>query len=70
LISGKNIMSNTSLGRLIWVLIYGGALCAVLGLTIQKTDAALGWPMAVIGGLIAVVGAVLVVVRSRRKDAP
>jgi hypothetical protein len=70
LISGKNMMSNTNLGKLIWVLIYGGALSAVLGLTIQKTDAALGWPMAVVGGLIAVVGAVLVVVRSRRKDAP
>jgi hypothetical protein len=66
----NNVMSNVALGKLIWVLIFGGSLMAVLGLTIQKTDAALGWPMAVIGGLIAVVGAVLVVVRSRRKDGP
>lgn len=63
-------MNNTVLAKLIWVLIYGGLLCAVLGLTIQKTDAALGWPMVIAGAVVAGLGAVLVVIRSRRKDAP
>jgi hypothetical protein len=63
-------MSNVALGKLIWVLIYGGLLSAVLGLVMQKTDAALGWPIAIAGAVIAAIGAVLVVVRSGRKDAP
>jgi hypothetical protein len=63
-------MSNVALGKLIWVLIYGGLLSAVLGLVMQKTDAALGWPIAIAGAAIAAIGAVLVVVRSGRKDTP
>jgi hypothetical protein len=63
-------MNNVALGKLIWVLIYGGLLSAVLGLVMQKTDAALGWPIAIAGAVIAAIGAVLVVVRSGRKDTP
>ena len=63
-------MNNTALAKLIWVLIYGGLLCAVLGMTIQKTDAAVGWSMVIAGAVVAGSGVVLVVVRSRRKDAP
>lgn len=62
-------MSNGFLGKLIWVLIYGGLLAAVLGLVIQKTDDALGWPIAITGALVAAVGAVLVFVRARRKES-
>jgi hypothetical protein len=65
----KKTMSNTALGKLIWVLIFGGLLLAVLGLVIQKTDATLGWPMVAAGAVLALVGAVLVVVRARRGDA-
>jgi hypothetical protein len=65
----KKTMSNTALGKLIWVLIFGGLLLAVLGLVIQKTDATLGWPMAAAGAVLALVGAILVVVRARRGDA-
>ena len=61
-------MSNATLGKLIWVLIYGGLLSVVLGLVIQKTDDSLGWPIALVGALLAVVGAGLVFVRASRKD--
>ena len=63
-------MSNTALQKLIWVLIYGGLLGVVLGLSIQKTDDPLGWSIVVGGGVVAAVGAVLVLVRAARKDAP
>ena len=63
-------ISNAALQKLIWVLIYGGLLGAVLGLSIQKADDPLGWSIVVGGGLMAAVGAVLLFVRSRRKDAP
>jgi membrane protein DedA with SNARE-associated domain len=62
-------MSNLALGKLIWVLIYGGLLAVVLGLVMQKTDPALGWPIVAVGALVAAAGAVLVVVRSRRKES-
>jgi membrane protein DedA with SNARE-associated domain len=61
-------MNNVTLGKLIWVLIYGGLLAVVLGLVMQKTDAALGWPLAITGMLVAALGAVLVFVRARRKE--
>ena len=63
-------MSNAALQKLIWVLIYGGLLGVVLGLSIQKSDDPLGWSIVVGGALSAAVGAVLLFVRSRRKDAP
>lgn len=63
-------MNNVALGKLIWVLIYGGLLSAVLGLVIQKTDDALGWPIAVVGALLAATGAVLLLARAGRKDPP
>lgn len=63
-------MSNAALQKLIWVLIYGGLLGVVLGLSIQKSDDPLGWAIVVGGAVSAAVGAVLLFVRSRRKDAP
>ena len=63
-------MSNTALQKLIWVLIYGGLIGVVLGLSIQKADDPLGWSIVVGGALSAGAGAVLLFVRSRRKDAP
>ena len=63
-------MSNAALQKLIWVLIYGGLIGVVLGSSIQKADDPLGWSIVVGGALSAVAGAVLLFVRSRRKDAP
>ena len=63
-------MSNVGLGKLIWVLIYGGLLAVALGLVMQKTDDSLGWPIAIAGAVVAMVGVALVIVRSRRSDLP
>ena len=55
------------LHKLIWVLIYGGLLTLVLGLATGRSDAALGWSLALGGGLAAAVGVVLSAVRARLK---
>lgn len=60
--------SNKSIARLqqlIWILIYGGLLTLVLGLSVQRLDNALGWSMVVGGGIVAAIGVVLIYVRSR-----
>ncbi len=56
------------LQALIWVLIYGGLLTLVLGLSVQRTDDTLGWSLVVSGGVVAVIGFVLIYVRSRIKQ--
>lgn len=53
--------------QLVWVLIYGGLMTLVLGLSVQRTDDALGWSLVAGGALVALVGAVLIFVRSRMK---
>ena len=58
-------MSNRGLEALVWVLIYGGLLLAVLGLAVQRADDPLGWSMVVAGALAAGVGVVLIWIRSR-----
>jgi hypothetical protein len=66
-------VSNKSVARLqslIWILIYGGLLTLVLGLSVQRIDDAIGWSMVVIGGIVAAVGFVLIYVRSRINVGP
>ena len=66
-------VSNKSVARLqslIWILIYGGLLTLVLGLSVQRIDDAIGWSMVVIGGIIAAAGCVLIYVRSRINVGP
>ena len=63
-------MKTTTIDKLIWTLMYGGLLGVGLGLSVQRTDDALGWALAIAGGLVAAVGAGLIVVRSRMKDEP
>ncbi len=55
------------LQALIWVLIYGGLLTLVLGLSMDRTDDVTGWPIVVSGGGLALLGVVLIYVRSRLK---
>ncbi|MGH6639206.1 MAG: hypothetical protein ACREBY_11500 [Polaromonas sp.] len=65
--------SNKSVARLqalIWVLIYGGLLTLILGLSVERIDDALGWSLVVGGGVVAAVGFVLIYVRSRIKVEP
>ncbi|MEY3253734.1 MAG: hypothetical protein RL227_2707 [Pseudomonadota bacterium] len=59
-------MSNRGLEALVWVLIYGGLLLLALGVFVLRQGGAFGWTLAVLGGALAAVGAVLIVVRSRR----
>ncbi|MGH8822200.1 MAG: hypothetical protein ACREWJ_13045 [Rhodoferax sp.] len=53
------------LQALIWVLIYGGLLTLVLGLSAKRTDDRLGWSLVAGGGLVAAIGVALIYVRSR-----
>ncbi|MDO9358246.1 MAG: hypothetical protein Q7T70_04540 [Polaromonas sp.] len=60
--------SNKAIARLqqlIWVLIYGGLLTLVLGLSVQRTHDALGWSLVAGGGVVAAIGFALIYVRSR-----
>lgn len=65
--------SNKTVARLqalIWVLIYGGLLTLVLGLSVQRTDDAIGWSLVVGGAVVAAAGFVLIYVRSKIKAGP
>jgi len=53
--------------QLIWVFIYGGLLTMVLGLSVERNDESLGFVMALGGGGLALLGIVLIYVRSRLK---
>ena len=66
-VSNKNVKRLQSL---IWVLIYGGLLTLVLGLSMERLDDAIGWSMVVAGGVIAAIGFVLIYVRSRINVGP
>jgi hypothetical protein len=59
-------MSNRGLEALVWVLIYGGLLLLALGVFVQRQGGSFGWALIGIGGGVAAIGAVLIVVRSRR----
>ncbi|MBU1359224.1 MAG: hypothetical protein KKC85_05555 [Gammaproteobacteria bacterium] len=61
---------HARLEKWIWVLIYGGLFLFILGLATTRNDVALGWAMAVPGIVVALVGVVLIYVRSRLKDSP
>ncbi len=65
--SGSTTPSKTiaRLQTLIWVLIYGGLLTLVLGLSVQRTHDPLGWSLVVGGGVLAAIGFALIYVRSR-----
>jgi hypothetical protein len=53
------------LQALIWVLIYGGLLALVLGLSTRRFDGPLGWRLVAAGAVVAAAGVVLIYVRSR-----
>ena len=59
---------HARLEKWIWILIYGGLFLLILGIATGRSDATLGWSMAVPGGVIALVGVVLIYVRSRLDD--
>ena len=52
----------------IWVLVYLGLILLGLGLSVQRSDAALGWTIAAVGSGAVAIGIVLIWLRSRMKD--
>ena len=62
-------MSNSALEKLVWVLIYGGLLVVCLGIFAKRADAAFGWALIAGGAVAAVLGAVLIYVRSLRNSS-
>ncbi len=50
---------------LIWVLIYGGLLALVLGLSVGRNDEAFGWSLVLGGAVVSMLGVVLIYIRSR-----
>lgn len=53
--------------QLTWVLIYGGLLTLVLGVSVRRTDDALGWTLLAVGAMVALAGFALVLMRARMK---
>ena len=60
-------MKPSQVETLAWVLIYGGLLVLVLGLSWQRTDDAWGWSLVAVGAAVAAAGVVLIWARSRMK---
>ena len=60
-------MNAKVLEKWIWILIYGGLLCLVAGLAVSKSQEDLAQVMVWAGGIVAGVGALLIVVRARMK---
>lgn len=61
-------MSNSRLEALVWIMIYGGLLLLSLGWFMDRRAAILGVSLMAGGAVVAVVGVLLIVVRSRRKS--
>ena len=67
---GTSSKAIARLQQLTWALIYAGLLCLVLGLSVQRTDDALGWSLVVGGAVVSALGFVLIYVRSKIKLEP
>ncbi len=61
------LLTSKRLHTAIWVLVYGGLLTLVLGLSVQRSDDDLGWSMVAAGLAVALLGLALVFVRARMK---
>ena len=63
-------MKPSTVEVLVWVLLYGGLILIALGLSIARSETALGWGVVTAGGMASAAGAVLIYVRSRMSDKP
>ena len=59
-------MTNRTLDKLIWVLVYAGLFGAGLGVWFMDHHQAVGWTVFVSGSALVIAGAVLIWVRSHR----
>ena len=58
------------LHKIIWALIFGGLLTIILGFFVERTGDVMGWLMIVSGGVLTVVGAISIYVRSTMTTEP
>ena len=58
-------MKPTTVGTLVWLLVYSGLFMLALGLMVGRSDATFGQWLVLGGGAMAALGAVLVYWRSR-----
>jgi hypothetical protein len=61
-------MKTSTVETWVWVLLYGGLLALSLSIFIARADAGIGWTLGVGGGLAALVGVLLIYLRSRMKE--
>lgn len=61
-------MRNATLETLVWVLIYGGLLVVCLGIFVRRSETTFGWTLIAGGAVAAVLGALLIYLRSLRKS--
>jgi ABC-type transport system involved in cytochrome c biogenesis permease subunit len=66
--NGTTNLRLARLETLIWTLIYGGLLTLVVGLFMGRREEGRGTDLVFIGIAVALVGAVLVYVRSRMRE--
>jgi hypothetical protein len=59
-------MTNSTIEKLIWPLIFGGLFGAGFGLMLGNEGSSLAWPVTALGCAAVAVGAVLIWMRSRR----
>ncbi|VTU28040.1 hypothetical protein H6CHR_02915 [Variovorax sp. PBL-H6] len=65
--TGTQPKPHATLEKWIWILIYGGLFLVILGIATGRSDEVVGWSMALPGAALAVIGVVLIYVRSRLK---
>ena len=63
-------MSHARTDALIWVLVFGGLIVFGLGLSVGRSDDAIGWALCGFGMLDMAVGAVMLWSRSRSRSDP
>jgi hypothetical protein len=61
-------MSNATIDKLVWALIYAGMFIAGLGIWYMEHHLAIGWTLVMVGSAMIAVAAVLIWVRSRRAE--
>jgi hypothetical protein len=62
MISARNL---DMLDRMVWILIYGGLIAAVLGYVVAGASVIAAWSLAIPGAIAAIAGIVLIAIRPR-----
>jgi membrane protein DedA with SNARE-associated domain len=63
-------MNNARVEKWVWVLVYLGIILIGVGMSVQRSDTTLGWAITAAGIVLDTLGAALIWLRSRAKDAP